>query len=64
MLELGLTVAELADRAGVSYGTVRWFGLLAHDRDALERLSVALDWPPGHLWELWHGKAGTTDQPE
>jgi transcriptional regulator with XRE-family HTH domain len=54
--ELGLTAAELADRAGVPYTTLRYFGLLSHDRQTLERLSVALDWPPEHLWDLWHGQ--------
>jgi hypothetical protein len=51
--ELGITAADLADRAGVSHGTVRYLGLLPHDQDTLERLSVALGWPPSHLRELW-----------
>jgi hypothetical protein len=55
MRELGYTAAELADRAGVSYLTVKYFGLLPHDQDTLERLSVALGWPPGNLRELWEG---------
>jgi hypothetical protein len=54
--ELGITAADLADRAEVSAGTLRYFGLLAHERETLERLSVALDWPPGHLPELWDGE--------
>lgn len=45
--------AELADRAGVDSTTVRYFGLLAHDRETLERLSVALGWPSSRLPELW-----------
>ncbi|MGH3280608.1 MAG: hypothetical protein ACRDNW_15910 [Trebonia sp.] len=53
MRELGITVPDLADRAGVAHGTVRYFGLLPHDHDTLERLSVALGWPPSHLGELW-----------
>lgn len=52
MHELGVTVADLADRAGVPYSTVRYFGMLTHDRETLERLSLVLDWPPHHLWEL------------
>jgi hypothetical protein len=64
MRELGITVDELEDRAEVSRGTVRKFGLLPHDRDSLERLSVTLDWPPDHLSELWDSEAGTTDRPE
>jgi hypothetical protein len=55
MRELGIRAAELSDRAGVPYGTVRHFGLLAHDRETLERLSVALDWPPDKLRKLWEG---------
>jgi len=56
MRELGMEhAAELADRAGVDCATVRYFGLLAHDRETLERLSVALDWPRSHLPELWGG---------
>ena len=47
---------ELGDKAGVDYVTVRYFGLLSHDRETLERLSVALDWPPDHLWKLWDGQ--------
>lgn len=50
--ELGIIPAELADRAGVSQSTVRYFGLLPHDQGTLERLSVALGWPPNHLREL------------
>jgi hypothetical protein len=38
-----------------SFGIVRNFGVLAHDRETLERLSVALDWPPDNLRELWEG---------
>lgn len=53
MRELDITAADLADRAEVSFGTVRYFGLLAHDRETLERLSVALEWPPDHLPKLW-----------
>jgi hypothetical protein len=55
--ELDTTAAELADRAGVPHSTVRYFGLLPHDQHTLELLSVALDWPPGHLRELWETPA-------
>jgi hypothetical protein len=55
MRELGITAADLSDRAGVPFGTVRNFGLLAHDRETLERLSVAIDWPRDRLRELWEG---------
>ena len=55
MRELDITAAELEDRAGVSWVTVEYFGFLAHDRQTLERLSAALDWPPGHLPQLWTG---------
>jgi hypothetical protein len=55
MRELGITAADLPDRAGVPFGTVRNFGLLAHDRETLERLSAALDWPPDNLPKLWEG---------
>jgi len=50
--ELGISPDDLADKAGVPHGTVRWFGLLSHDRDTLARLSAALGWPPGRLLEL------------
>ena len=53
MRELGVTAADLAGRAGIPETTLRYFGLLSHDQDTLERLSEALDWPPGHLPELW-----------
>jgi hypothetical protein len=56
MRELGITAADLSDRAGVPFGAVRNFRLLAHDRETLERLSVALDWPPDNLRELWEGE--------
>ena len=56
MRELDITARELADRAEVTYGTVRHFGLLPHDQATLERLSVALDWPPDHLRKLWNGE--------
>jgi hypothetical protein len=55
MRELGITAADLPDRAGVPFGAVRNFGLLAHDRETLERLSAALDWPPDNLPKLWEG---------
>jgi hypothetical protein len=56
--ELGLTVDDLAERAGVSHGTVRRFGLSHHSTAELERLSVALGWPAGHLAELWGDQPG------
>jgi hypothetical protein len=52
MRELGITADVLADRAGVAYSTVKYFGMYPHDRETLERLSATLDWPPDHLWEL------------
>jgi hypothetical protein len=56
MWELGMKYAgELADKARVDHVTVRYFGLLSHDRETLERLSVALDWPSSCLAELWDG---------
>jgi hypothetical protein len=54
--ELGITASDLADRAEVSFGTVTHLAFLAHDRDTLERLSVALDWPPDHLPGLCGGE--------
>jgi hypothetical protein len=56
MRELSMTAADLADKAGVSPGTLRYFGLYRHDRETLERLSVALGWPPDHLRKLWDGE--------
>jgi hypothetical protein len=56
MRELDMTAADLADKAGVSFGTVRYFGMCYHDRETLERLSVALDWTPDHLRKLWNGE--------
>jgi hypothetical protein len=56
LLELGMTAAELADRAGVPSTTIRYFGLLSHNRETLERLSVALGWPSGCLRDLWQGR--------
>ena len=55
--ELTMTPAELADKSGVPYGTVRYFGMLGHDPRTLERLSAALGRPPGHLRELLYGDA-------
>jgi hypothetical protein len=54
MSELGMTVDGLAESAGVPPSAVRWFGLCHHGTGELERLSAALDWPPGHLRELWN----------
>lgn len=51
-----MTAAELADKAEVSAGTLKYFGLIAHDGETLERLSVALDWPPRRLLDLWDGE--------
>ena len=53
MRELGIKPAELADRADVCWCTVKYFGLLVHDRETLKRLSVAFEWPPDHLSEQW-----------
>jgi hypothetical protein len=51
--ELGISADELADRAGLSRSAVRHFGLCPHSRSDLERISVALDWPPNHLEALY-----------
>lgn len=53
--ELDITPADLADKAGVSLCEVGFFGMLAHDRKTLERLSVALDWSRDHVPQLWDG---------
>jgi hypothetical protein len=55
MRELDLTVDDLAGSAGVPPGDIRHFGMVRHSRAELERLSVALGWPPGHLPELCGG---------
>ena len=55
MEELGIAAADLAGRAEVSFGTVTYLGFLTHDRETLERLSVALDWPPDRP-DLWGGE--------
>ncbi|MBR3053131.1 MAG: helix-turn-helix domain-containing protein [Firmicutes bacterium] len=54
--ELGLTMKELADRVGVSEGTIsRWEGgqIQNMKRDKIARLSEALEVPPSVLmnWE-------------
>lgn len=54
--ELGKTAADLADKAEVPYTTVKYFGLLAHDRETRERLSIALGWSPNRLSELCDGE--------
>lgn len=56
MRELDITAAELADKAEVSYLTVRYLAFLPFDRATLEDLSVALDWPPERLPGLWAGE--------
>ena len=53
--ELGMTMGELAGAADVSETTLRHFGLLGHDQQTLEQLSVALGWPPDHVAQLWGG---------
>jgi len=64
MHELDMTTADLADRAGVPFSTVRFFGFIAHQRETLERLSVALEWPSNHLPQLWDdGVQADRDQP-
>jgi hypothetical protein len=55
MRELGMTMGELAGTADVSETTLRYFGLISHDPQTLERLSVALGWPPDHVAQLWDG---------
>jgi hypothetical protein len=56
MRELGITAADLADKAEVSYGTVKYLGFLTRNPETLEHLSAALDWPPNHLPDLWGGE--------
>jgi hypothetical protein len=53
MRELGISADDLADRAGLPRSAVRHFGLCPHSQADLQRLSVALDWPPNHLGALW-----------
>lgn len=55
MRELGMTMGELAGTADVSETTLRYFGLLSHDPQTLERLSVALGWPHDLVAQLWDG---------
>lgn len=50
--ELCLRTCELEGKAGVSWATLKYFGMLPHTRETLERLSVALEWAPDHLWNL------------
>jgi hypothetical protein len=50
--ELSLRTSELEGKAGVSWTTLKYFGMLPHTRETLQRLSVALEWPPDHLWNL------------
>lgn len=59
MKELGLTVAELAAKAGVDPGTVR--GLITGRRwlreDTRERITTALGWPRGEIARrVWTGQ--------
>jgi hypothetical protein len=54
MRELGMARArELADKADVSFGVVRYLALIRPAPHELERLSVALKWPPRYLADLW-----------
>jgi hypothetical protein len=55
MRELGMTMGELAGAADVSETTLRYFGLLSHNPQTLERLSVALRWLRDHVAWLWDG---------
>lgn len=59
MRELGLSVSELADKAGVDPTTVR--ALMAGTRwlrdDTRARIISALDWPPGEISRrVWAGR--------
>jgi transcriptional regulator with XRE-family HTH domain len=58
MKELGLTVPQLAKKAGISPATVRSFirgERRLHD-DTIERLVAALDWAPGEISRrVWGG---------
>ena len=49
MRQLGMEAQELADKASVPYTTVKYFGLLSHDAQHLERLPAALDWPDDRI---------------
>lgn len=54
MRELGMTRAqELADKAGVSYGTARYLPLIRPALREMERLSLALEWEPRRIADLW-----------
>jgi hypothetical protein len=55
MRQLGITRGDLASEAGISEITLRYFGLLSHDLQTLERLSAALGWPRDHIARLWGG---------
>jgi hypothetical protein len=58
MHELGMKNADdLAIKSGVSWADIKYFYFLNHDRETLERLSVALDLPPDYLSKLWNGEA-------
>lgn len=52
MREIGITAADLVERADVPFTTVKYFGLQFHDQETLECFSVALEWPPGKLQAL------------
>jgi hypothetical protein len=53
MRQLGMTCGELAQEAGMTEGTLRYFGLLGHDPQTLQRLSAALGWPRDHIVRRW-----------
>lgn len=53
MLELGMKSCEVAGAADLTETDLRYFALLNHDPQTLERLAVALGWPPDHLNEWW-----------
>lgn len=69
MGELGILQRDLADRAHVSQAIIRELQRNTVQRRrntrTLEALSVALEWPPGHLNAIRRGKAETAsgDQP-
>ena len=55
MRQLGISTEDLAATADVPETTLRYFGLLSHDPQTLERLSAALGWPRDYVARLWDG---------
>src|SRR5262252_4141700 len=64
-LELGLTWRQVADRAGISYETIRQLRAGKHVRALTARkLDGALQWAPGTVWEMMHGSHANPAQPQ